>query len=145
MFEGSVEGWSDSMMHNGSWGQQSRALKVLDVNRDGYEDIAACNEWGGFEFKVYFGGSTWPTTPSINKTCRGREDMAFAVPKGDRGPVYDFDDEVALKYYRLQKISDGSLLMEPGARYAVSGPTSVGTGISRGEEIELSKLIEILN
>jgi type I restriction enzyme R subunit len=52
---------------------------------------------------------------------------------------------LALKYYRLQKISDGSILMESGARYEVSGPTSVGTGIARGEEIELSKLIDILN
>lgn len=35
--------------------------------------------------------------------------------------------------------------MEPGARYEVSGPTSVGTGVDRGDEIELSKLIDILN
>jgi len=67
------------------------------------------------------------------------------LPRSDRWTLYHFDDEVALKYYRLQKISDGSILMEPGARYEVSGPTSVGTGISRGEEIELSKLIDILN
>ena len=67
------------------------------------------------------------------------------LPKGDRGPVYSFDDEVALKYYRLQKISDGSIILELGAVEPVSGPTEVGTGIARGEEIELSKLIELLN
>jgi len=67
------------------------------------------------------------------------------LPKGDRGPVYDFNDDVALKYYRLQKIGEGSIVMEPGARYEVSGPTSVGTGVARGDEIELSKLIDILN
>ena len=67
------------------------------------------------------------------------------LPRGDRGPVYNFDDEVALKYYRLQKISEGSIVMEPQAEYRVDGPTSVGTGIARGEEIELSKLIDILN
>ncbi len=67
------------------------------------------------------------------------------LPRGDRGPVYNFDDEVALKYYRLQKISEGSIIMEPQAEYKVDGPTSVGTGIVRGEEIELSKLIDILN
>jgi type I restriction enzyme, R subunit len=67
------------------------------------------------------------------------------LPKGDRGPVYSFDDDVTLKYYRLQKIGEGSIVMEPGARYEVSGPTSVGTGVARGDEIELSKLIDILN
>ena len=67
------------------------------------------------------------------------------LPKGDRGPVYNFDDEVALKYYRLQKISEGSIVMEPQAEYRVDGPTSVGTGIAQGEQIELSKLIDILN
>ncbi len=36
------------------------------------------------------------------------------LPKGDRGPVYNFDDDVALKFYRLQKISEGSIDLEPG-------------------------------
>ncbi len=67
------------------------------------------------------------------------------LPRDNRGPIYNFDDDVALKYYRLQKIGEGSIVMEPGARYEVSGPTSVGTGIARGDEIELSKLIDILN
>jgi len=67
------------------------------------------------------------------------------LPRGDRGPVYNFDDEVALKFYRLQKISEGSIDLEPGTQVPVSGPTDVGTGMARGVEIELSKLIDILN
>ena len=67
------------------------------------------------------------------------------LPRGDHGPVYNFDDEVALKFYRLQKISEGSIDLEPGKDEPVSGPTAVGTGIARGVEIELSKLIDILN
>jgi len=67
------------------------------------------------------------------------------LPRDDRGPVYNFDDDVALKYYRLQKIGEGSIKMEAGKQEPVSGPTSVGTGIARGDEIELSKLIDILN
>jgi type I restriction enzyme R subunit len=67
------------------------------------------------------------------------------LPRGDRGPVYNFDDEVALKFYRLQKISEGSIDLEPGKQEPVSGPIAVGTGIARGVEIELSKLIDILN
>jgi len=67
------------------------------------------------------------------------------LPKGDREPVYRFDDDVALKYYRLQKISEGSMKLEPGEPEPISGPTSVGTGVARDVEIELSKLIDILN
>lgn len=67
------------------------------------------------------------------------------LPKGDRGPIYSFDDDVALKYYRLQKISEGSISLEPGKQEPVSGPTAVGTGSAKGDDIELSKLIDILN
>jgi type I restriction enzyme R subunit len=61
------------------------------------------------------------------------------------GPRYNFDDEIALKYYRLQKISEGSLDLQAGKGGEVSGPTEVGTGVSHGEKIELSQLIDILN
>ena len=67
------------------------------------------------------------------------------LPPGEHGPVYNFDDEVTLKYYRLQKISEGSITLEAGKPEAVSGPTSVGTGASHDDEIELSRLIDILN
>jgi type I restriction enzyme R subunit len=67
------------------------------------------------------------------------------LPRGDRGPVYNFDDDVALKYYRLQKISEGSIQLEAGKDEPISGPTAVGTGQARGDNIELSKLIDILN
>jgi type I restriction enzyme R subunit len=67
------------------------------------------------------------------------------LPRGDRGPIYNFDDDVALKFYRLQKIGEGSIKLEAGRQESISGPTSVGTGIARGDEIELSKLIDILN
>ena len=67
------------------------------------------------------------------------------LPKGLRGPVYHFDDEVALKYYRLEKISEGELVLEKSKKWDVSGPISVGTGVSHGVTIELSQLIDILN
>ncbi len=67
------------------------------------------------------------------------------LPIGDRGPVYHFDDDVGLKYYRLQKIGEGSIALEPGKVIEIPGPTAVGTGVAGGEEIELSRLIDILN
>ncbi len=67
------------------------------------------------------------------------------LPKGDSGPNYNFDDEVALKYYRLEKISEGDIALEAGKDGEVSGPTAVGTGVSHDQQIELSQLIDILN
>ena len=67
------------------------------------------------------------------------------LPRGDRGPVYNFDDEVALKFYRLQKIGEGSIRLNVGRQEPISGPTDVGTGTARSDQVALSKLIDILN
>lgn len=67
------------------------------------------------------------------------------LPPRDFGPAYNFDDEVDLNYYRLQKISEGAITLVKGRSGQIDGPISVGTGIDRGKEIELSQLIEILN
>jgi type I restriction enzyme R subunit len=67
------------------------------------------------------------------------------LPKRSTGPFYDFNEEVDLKYYRLQKISEGAIELQAGKGGEVSGPTEVGTGVAHGEKIELSQLIDILN
>jgi type I restriction enzyme, R subunit len=67
------------------------------------------------------------------------------LPRREAGPKYDFDDEVALKYYRLQKISEGAIILQKGKGGQVPGPVSVGTGMEKDKNIELSQLIEILN
>ena len=46
-------------------------------------------------------------------------------------PAYQFDDEVRLEYYRLQKISEGSISLEDGEAQPLDGPTEVGTGLVR--------------
>ncbi|MHB8698682.1 MAG: type I restriction endonuclease subunit R [Sulfuricaulis sp.] len=67
------------------------------------------------------------------------------LPRRTGGPSYRLDDEVQLMYYRLQKISEGSINLRGGNAEPLSGPTEVGTGKIRDEEIELSLLIDILN
>lgn len=67
------------------------------------------------------------------------------LPKDDRGPTYSFDDDVALKFYRLQKISEGVIQLELSKEEPISGPVAVGTGTAGKQEIKLSKLIDILN
>ncbi len=58
---------------------------------------------------------------------------------------YDFDDSVRLKYYRLQKETEGAIELNEGEVKPLKGPSDVGTGKAKDEEIELSKLIDVLN
>jgi len=55
------------------------------------------------------------------------------------------DDDVQLKFYRLQKISEGTINLRQGDPGTVSGPTSVGTSANNEEKIELSRLIDVVN
>jgi type I restriction enzyme R subunit len=67
------------------------------------------------------------------------------LPRRPSGPRYHFDDEVALKYYRLEKISDGAIELRAGEGGQLKGPTAGGTGASHEEQVELSQLIDIVN
>jgi type I restriction enzyme, R subunit len=61
------------------------------------------------------------------------------------GTTYQFDDEVRLEYYRVQKISEGSISLYEGAVNPLNGPSEVGTGLAREEPVPLSNLIDVIN
>jgi type I restriction enzyme R subunit len=67
------------------------------------------------------------------------------LPRRSSDSSIRVDDDVQLKYYRLQKISEGSIDLREGQAPPLSGPVEVGTGETHDEEIELSQLIDILN
>jgi len=67
------------------------------------------------------------------------------LPKRNTGVALDFDDVIRLEYYRLQKISEGSISLSEGHKYVLDGPTEVGTGILREPEVPFSKLVYIIN
>jgi len=71
--------------------------------------------------------------------------LATKLPRRRSGPAYQFDDEVRLEYYRLQKISEGSINLQEGTPRALDGPTEVGSGMVRKEPVTLSRLIDIVN
>jgi len=71
--------------------------------------------------------------------------LASKLPYRATGERYAFEDEVSLKYYRLQKISDGSIRLDQGDNVPIEGPTAVGTGKSTDTKIELSRLIDTIN
>ena len=67
------------------------------------------------------------------------------LPKSSSDPSVEFDDELALQYYRLEKSDEGSIGLTAGDG-VVEGPTDTGTGGSRDdEEVELSTIVEKIN
>ncbi len=71
--------------------------------------------------------------------------LSLKLPKRKSGPGYQFDDEVQLEYYRLQKISEGSISLNDGLAKPLDGPKEVGSGAVREDNVQLSKLIDIIN
>src|SRR3990172_3816425 len=63
----------------------------------------------------------------------------------DRGGRVDLGEDVQLKFYKLQKISEGQIPLGVGEAEALYGPDEVGTKRSHEESVRLSALIELLN
>ena len=70
--------------------------------------------------------------------------LAKLPPPGD-GQGFVLDDEVALRYFRLQQMSEGSIDLSQGESDPLKGPTDVGTARAKDEEVTLSSLIDRLN
>lgn len=70
--------------------------------------------------------------------------LVTKLPRDSSGSGYQVDD-VALEYYRLQKISEGRINLNEGASAPLKGPSDMGTGQGHDEEVELSELIKSLN
>ena len=72
--------------------------------------------------------------------------LLLKLPRRTEGKGCQLEDEVALKFYRLEKISDGAIDLSEGKSEPLKGPTQVGTaGVREDEPIYLSTLIEKLN
>src|SRR2546427_3362675 len=71
--------------------------------------------------------------------------LAAKLPRRHGGAAYQFDDEVRLEYYRLQKISEGSISLRDGQGRPLDGPTEVGSGLVREQPVALSQLIDLIN
>ena len=65
-------------------------------------------------------------------------------PPGD-GQAFLLDDEVALRFFRLQQMTEGSIDLSDGEADPLKGPTDVGTAHVKDEEVALSSLIDRLN
>ena len=65
-------------------------------------------------------------------------------PPGD-GQAFVLDDEVALRFFRLQQMTEGSIDLSDGEAEPLKGPTDLGTAQVRDQDVALSSLIDRLN
>ncbi len=67
------------------------------------------------------------------------------LPKRNLSESLHLDDEVALEYYRLQKIKEGSIDLLTGETAELSGTKEAGLKRAKDEEALLSEIIAVLN
>jgi len=67
------------------------------------------------------------------------------LPKRELSESLHLDDEVALEYYRLQKIKEGSIELQKGEEGELSGTSEAGLKRAKEEEALLSQIIHVLN
>jgi type I restriction enzyme R subunit len=67
------------------------------------------------------------------------------LPPPSGGRIFALDDEVALRYFRLQQMTEGSITLGTGVTYPLKGPTDTGTAMVREPDVALSTLVGKLN
>ncbi len=67
------------------------------------------------------------------------------LPKREISETLVLDDEVALEYYRLQKIKEGSIILQKNIEGELSGIVEAGLKREKDEEALLSEIITVLN
>jgi type I restriction enzyme R subunit len=67
------------------------------------------------------------------------------LPLDRDNTVLKLGDEVALAYYRLERVYSGGIELKEGEAEGVKSPTEVGTGKAKDEKVPLSKIIQVLN
>src|SRR3989339_1386511 len=67
------------------------------------------------------------------------------LPKVDYTERLKLDNEVALEYYRLQKIAEGDLVLQVQGEYGLNPVTEAGISRPKDEKDKLSNIIHLLN
>lgn len=83
-----------------------------------------------------------PDLERLYTFCRFLE---LKLPHDPKKSPLRLDGDVVLKYYRLDKIREGSIALDVGAQAPIKSPVDVGTRMAKDDEAPLSEIIEVLN
>ena len=83
--------------------------------------------------------------PEFEKFYAHARLLQTKLPKRILSEQLQLDDEIALEYYRLQKIKEGSIDLIKGENGEINGLTEAGIKRAKEEKAYLSEIIDILN
>lgn len=104
------------------------------------------NRLGAFVRLYAFLSQVMPfTDPDLEMRYGFGRFLELKLPRDSGGGTVALDDEVALAYYRLDKLSEGSIGLRVHESEGLYGPTEVGSRAAKDEEVPLSEIIDTLN
>ena len=71
--------------------------------------------------------------------------LLIKLPKTDYIEKLKLDNDVALEYYRLQKMSENSITLQPKGEVPLNTTTEAGISRPKDERAKLSEIIDVLN
>ena len=83
--------------------------------------------------------------PEFEKFYAYAKLMQTKLPKRELSETLQLTDEIAMEYYRLQKIKEGSIDLMKGEDGELDGLTEAGIKKAKEEKAKLSEIIEVLN
>ncbi|MEQ1599152.1 MAG: type I restriction endonuclease [Methylotenera sp.] len=132
-------------------GEHKKLNSILDIGVDRFKELGE-EDQGMFKGQLtsfrnlyMFVSQIIPYQDSdLEKLYAYGRFLMTKLPRIEVGKNVQVDDDVELKYYRLQKISDGAIDLKAGEPETLDGPTDVGTG-EPDEDVQLSTLVSKLN
>ena len=83
--------------------------------------------------------------PDLEMLYSYSRSLAPHLPLDRDNTVLRIGDEVALQYYRLERVFSGPIELKDGDAPGVKSPTDVGTAKAKEDQIPLSEIIKVLN
>ena len=132
---------------------QAQLYHYIDPAVDRYKDIEEEEEKEAFKKSL----RTWTNLYAFMAQIMPFQEVEFEkfyayarlllskLPKRNLSESMKLTDEVALEYYRLQKINDGSIDLVTGENGELDGLTEAGIKRDKEDKATLSEIIEMLN
>ena len=132
---------------------QSRIYAFIDPAVDRYKAIETEEEKDEFKKSL----RTWTNLyaflaqimpfrePDFEKFYAYAKLLQTKLPKRNLSEQLHLDDEIAMEYYRLQKIKEGSIDLVKEEDGEINGLTEAGIKRAKEEKAPLSEIIEVLN
>ena len=83
--------------------------------------------------------------PELEKFFAYAKLLLTKLPKNDLSDRLQLSDEIAMEYYRLQKVKEGTISLLKGEDGKLDGLSEAGIKRAKEEKASLSEIIEVLN